>query len=201
MRHNNSAAPPPPTGQVSKEHFCPGPLHVAEAHLSNPSCLLHSDVLPNCRLAPVSADPAETTADHLHASDHTRSNRVSLPRSRLLRQGSRPGDFLYGLEHCSHFPHLVELTSSTSSPIYPRHRQPSGGSRRPPLQGMVSPPLANVGAPAAPFSRIPLPEPSRLYQATNGTSRSAFQFIHQRTRVNDDFSRFTNHNEFTLYHS
>ena len=48
----------------------------------------------------------------------------------------------------------------------------------------------NVGAPTAPFLRLPWPEPARLYRATSGTSRSAFQFTHQRTRVNDDFSVF-----------
>ena len=48
----------------------------------------------------------------------------------------------------------------------------------------------NVGAPIAPFSRPPWPEPPRLYQATNGTSRPAFQFTHQRALANDDFSVF-----------
>ena len=55
-------------------HFVPPPSIVAAAHLPNPQYLLHPDVLPKSRLAPVSADPAETTADRLHAPDHTRSN-------------------------------------------------------------------------------------------------------------------------------
>ena len=46
----------------------------------------------------------------------------------------------------------------------------------------------NVGLPTSPFSRLPWPEPSRLYQTTNGTSRPAFQFTHQRNLANDDFS-------------
>ena len=33
-------------------------------------------------------------------------------------------------------------------------------------------------------------EPSRLYQATNGASRPAFQFTHHRTLANNDFSVF-----------
>ena len=48
----------------------------------------------------------------------------------------------------------------------------------------------NVGAPTAPFSRLPWPKLSRPYQATNDTSRSAFQFTHQRTQANDEFSVF-----------
>ena len=41
----------------------------------------------------------------------------------------------------------------------------------------------NVGPPTAPFSRLPWPKPSRLYQATNGTSRPAFPLTHQRALV------------------
>ena len=59
----------------------------------------------------------------------------------------------------------------------------------------------NVGAPTAPFSRLPWPEPSRLYQAPNGTSRPAFQFTHKRTLANEDFSVFPNHNKPTVYRS
>ena len=47
-----------------------------------------------------------------------------------------------------------------------------------------------VGAPTAPFSQLPWPKLSRLCQATNGTSRPAFQFTHQRTQANNDFSVF-----------
>ena len=59
----------------------------------------------------------------------------------------------------------------------------------------------NVGAPTVPFSRLPWPEPSFLYQATNGTSRPAFQFTRQRTQANDDFSVFPNHNKPTVCRS
>ena len=48
----------------------------------------------------------------------------------------------------------------------------------------------NVGAPTTPFSRLPWPKLSRLYQATKGNSRPAFQFTHQRSLANDDFSVF-----------
>ena len=59
----------------------------------------------------------------------------------------------------------------------------------------------NVGDPTAPFSRLPWPEPSRLYQITNGTSRPAFLFTHQRTHAAADFSVFPNHNKPTVYRS
>ena len=48
----------------------------------------------------------------------------------------------------------------------------------------------NVGAATAPFSRLPWPKLSRQYQATKGISRPTFQFTHQRTQANDEFSVF-----------
>ena len=45
--------------------------------------LLRPVVLPKSRLAPVSADPAQTTAHNLHACNHTRSNRATVLGSRL----------------------------------------------------------------------------------------------------------------------
>ena len=59
----------------------------------------------------------------------------------------------------------------------------------------------NVGAPTATFSRQPCPEPPGPYQTTNGTSRPAIQFTHQRTHADDDFSVFPNQNKPTFYRS
>ena len=119
--------------------------------MPNPHALLHPDVLPKSRLAPVSTDPAHTTAHRLHASDHTRSKRATVLGSRLSRRRSPPGDFPYGLKDSSHSLHLVRLDSSTSSPIYPRHRGPSGDSSRPPPHGLVSPPLDKRWSPYRPL--------------------------------------------------
>ena len=56
-----------------------------------------------------------------------------------------------GPEDSSHSLHLVGLTSSTSSPIYPRHRRPSGDSSRPPPHGLVSSPFDKRWSPYRPL--------------------------------------------------
>ena len=48
----------------------------------------------------------------------------------------------------------------------------------------------NVETATTSFSQLFWPEPSRLYQASNGASRPAFHFTHHRTLANNDFSVF-----------
>ena len=116
-----------------------------------PHALLHPDVLPKSRLAPVSAVSAHITAHGLHASDHTRPNRATVLGSRISRRRSPPGDVSYRLEDSSHSLHLVGLASSNSPPICPRHRRPSGGSNRPPPHGLVSAPFDKRWSPYRPI--------------------------------------------------
>ena len=103
---SNSARPP----SLPPRHTCRFTL-----------VLLQPDVLPKNHLAPVSADPTQTTAHRLHAPDHKRSNGANVLGSRLFRRRSQPGDVPDGLEDSSHSLHPVGLASSTTSPIYPRH--------------------------------------------------------------------------------
>ena len=86
-----SADSRPPTNVTGfpQSTSVPAPLFAAEACLPIPAYLLHLDALPKSRLAPVSADPDQTTAHYMHASDHARSNRATVFRSRLSRLSHR----------------------------------------------------------------------------------------------------------------
>ena len=113
--------------------------------------LLHLCVVPKSRLAPVSADPAQTMTRRPHVSDHTRPSKATVLGLRLSYRGSLPGDVPYRLEDSNHSLHLVELASSTTFTIYPRHRRPSGDRRRPPPHGLASSPSNKRWSPYRPL--------------------------------------------------
>ena len=154
-------------------------------------------MIPKSRLAPVSADPAPTTPHRLHASNHTRSNRANV----LSRRSSPLGGVSYGLEDCSHSLHLVGLASSTSSPIYPRHRRPSGDRSRPSPHGLGNSPLDKRWSPyrslfpATPAQTIPpLPGHQRYLPASFSVYSPAYSGRRQ-------LPVFPNHNKAKVYRS
>ena len=182
-RQNNSVAPPSPTQPVSTEHLCPGPLHCRRdapddwpLPFSIPTCYQRATLL---RFPPIRPIPRPTACTLLTTRDPTEPL-CSVP----VCGRSPPGDVSYGLEDSSHSLYLVGLASSNSSPIYPRHCRPSGDSSRPPPHGLVNSPFGKRWSPYRPLFTATLP------QTTNGTSRPASQFTHQRTQTNDDFSVF-----------
>ena len=76
---------------ASTEHLYAGPLHCRRRRRT---CrillaLLPPNVLPKSRRARVSADPRQTAAHYLHASDNTRSNRGAVLGSRLSCRSHR----------------------------------------------------------------------------------------------------------------
>lgn len=85
---------------------------------------LQPDVLPKSGLAPVSADPAQTTVTTCMLLI-TRNPTEPLCWCLIYyRRRSPPGDAPYGLGDSSYSLHLVGLVSSTTSPIGPRHITP-----------------------------------------------------------------------------
>ena len=187
-RQNNSTAPPPPTRLVSTEHLCPGPLHCrrgapaeSPTPFSTPTCyeraaLLRSPPIPPiprptaCTLLttldptePLCTGPAFQAEAHRLAMFPADSRIATIPSILLgwLRRRSVP-DTADHLEKATALLLTVWLVLLST----------------------------NVGPPTAPFSRLPWPEPSRLYQVSNGTSRPVFQFTYQRNQASDGFSVF-----------
>ena len=200
---DKTTLPPPPLqgDQFLRIASVPAASVVTEAHLLNPPCLLHPDVLPKSRLAPVSADPAETTADHLHAFDHRRSNRANVLGPRLSRPRLPPGDVPYGLKGSNHSLHLTGLASSTSSAIYRRHRRPSGDSSRPLPHILVSSSFDEVWRPYGPLFTATL---ARTIPHIPGHERylSVSFSVHPPAYPRQQqLFVFLNHNEPTVYHS
>ena len=159
--------------------------------------LLHPDVLPKSRLAPVSTDLAHTTAHRLHASDHTRPNSATVLGSRIPRRRSPPGDVSYGLEDSSHPPSWLGWLPRT------RHRSVLDTAdhleKATALLHTVGLVLlsTNVGAPTAPFSRLPWPEPFRYTRPPTVPLGQLFRLPTSVLTSTTTFPSFPNRNKPT----
>ena len=195
MRQNNSAPPSVPTRPISTERLCPGPLHCrreAPADLPLPVSTLTCNQRPALlRSLPILPKPRPTGCTRLTTrAEQSQCDRVpSFPpsppppwRSQCLGDTIRShphqgfGDDHWGTETAP--PDSVEHLEIATAPL---------------LTVWLILLSKKIIAPTVPMSRLPRPEQSRLYQATVGTSRQAFQFTHQCTQAKDDFSVFTNH--------
>ena len=134
----------------------------------------------------------------------TRQNNSAAPplqRDRFPRSNSVPASFIATQAHLAIPPCPSPPRRDTKEPPCSGLRRPPGGSNRSSPHGRVSSPFDKRWSPTAPFSRLPWPKLSRPCQATNSTSRPAFQCTHQRTQANNDFPSFPNHNKPAIHRS
>ena len=199
LQRDRTTLPRPPLqrDRFPPDNLCPGPLHCrrgapAESPMpfSTPKCYQKAALL---RTPPIPPIPLPTTCTLLTTRDLAEP---LCPGSRLSRRRSPPGDVPYGLEDSNHSLHLVGLAFSNSSPIYPRHRRPSGDSSRPSPHGLVNYPFDKRWRPYRPlfhgypgpnhpaFDRPPMVPPGQLFSLPTSVPRPTTTFPSFPTTTN-----------------